>query len=330
MINNIIIPLTQWDSRWMNTIVVTSTIGRIGCTITALSILTGNSVHFDDPNAVNTICDFTNLNHKLGPNLIIWESIKKLQGVAGYERIWDNSHIDKIKKAIDDGHGVLIECENGAHWVACMKYGAGWDCVDPRTGQARILTIAECTGYCIVYLNKTTVISSGPSAVDATIARIQGMNYADEEDKRILVEEGYLKNDGNVVAKYLHIVEQQQAEGILKQMQQENIPPVFETEKNELVEAIDNLAEKKEVKPMSAEPVEPDNSGRPFGISKKLIMSVGSLIGLPVEYLALMQFLPEEITVQPEYVLPMIYSTAAVVIMYLIGQTIIDLKKLKQ
>ena len=238
MINNIKNPLTQWDGRWSNTIVVTNTIGRIGCTITALSMLTGNSTYFDDPNAVNTICDFTDVYHTSGPNLIIWVSIAKLQGVNGYKRIWDNSHTDEIKKAIDDGHGVLIECENKAHWVACMRYGAGWDCVDPRTGQARILEVGECTGYCIVYLKKPTVIL-GPSAIDATIARIQGLNYADANDKAILVE-AYQRNDGETVSKYLPKVERQQALGIIDS-QTPKVATIYDST-HEVASPLDGLA----------------------------------------------------------------------------------------
>ena len=81
------------------------------------------------------------------------------------------------------------------------------------------------------------------------------------------------------------------------------------------------------------EPVPQVDSGRPFGISKKLVATVAGLIGVPTQYMALIEFLPEEVVVtdafMSTYALPLLYCTAGVLSVYIISQAIIDWKKTK-
>ena len=82
-----------------------------------------------------------------------------------------------------------------------------------------------------------------------------------------------------------------------------------------------------------AQPVEEPDTGRPFGISKKLVATVAGLIGVPTQYMALIEFLPDEAVVtdafMSTYALPLLYCTAGVLSVYTISQAVIDYKKTK-
>ena len=153
---------SQLDPAWSNKLVVTNTIGRIGCTITSLAMLTSLTDYPVSPVDVVKQVRFTDANHPVSANLIIWESITNLQAVTGFERIRGNSHeiYVKVQQALSDGHGALLEVNGGAHWVACNQWGGGFDCIDPWGGKPRVVAWTEPTGFCIVYLNKKKVITA--------------------------------------------------------------------------------------------------------------------------------------------------------------------------
>jgi hypothetical protein len=73
-----------------------------------------------------------------------------------------------------------------------------------------------------------------------------------------------------------------------------------------------------------------NNQGRPFGISKKLIVSLLSAFGVPTTYLSLVEFLPEQVVIDPnimsQYALPVLGMITVIACVYIISQAIIDYK----
>lgn len=128
------IHLSQRDLRWAHVKMAPSnlTLGRFGCTTTALSMLSDYFGCFVDPKRmVDNNVKYT------AEGLIIWQSInfpnfkfeKRLFG-------WQMAEIDKSLK--DPNKAVILQVNNGAHWVVatCRIPGTKhYFIVDPWTGK---------------------------------------------------------------------------------------------------------------------------------------------------------------------------------------------------
>lgn len=136
--------LSQRDARWSaKTIGKTSlTLGRWGCTITCISMLSSFFDCFKDPATIaKTPGLFTD------QALIIWGGVKALfKGKLEHvKRIGGHGKAVCDRKAIDESllkfpeTAVILEVANFSHWVVAVgKYGNDYYVIDPLDGKKKL------------------------------------------------------------------------------------------------------------------------------------------------------------------------------------------------
>ncbi len=134
--------LSQQDPRWAGVTLGNSrfTIGRYGCTTTAISMLSDYFKCFQSPDAIaKTYAKYTL------DGLIIWDSIS-LSRMAFETRIRarDDKSIQQSLK--DPNRAVILNVNNGNHWVAAVSkvlLGNDYWVFDPWLGKK----VKACATY---------------------------------------------------------------------------------------------------------------------------------------------------------------------------------------
>lgn len=129
--------LSQQDPKWAEKLIGSSsmTIGRWGCTLTCISMITEEAGAWLRPDEIASHTDwFTDRNHPRGPGLIVWDNLK-LPGVKFEERIYEHDDI-AIRKAIADPKRFVMLEVNKVHWVLATKknFTGSYQIKDPWTG----------------------------------------------------------------------------------------------------------------------------------------------------------------------------------------------------
>lgn len=136
--------LSQRDARWATkTIGKTNlTLGRWGCTITCISMLSSFFGCYKSPDVIaKTPGLFTT------DGLILWGGIEKLFGgkLKHVVRIGMRGKPRLDRKRIDDSllkspkTAVILEVANYSHWVVCVgKYGNDYYVIDPFDGKKKL------------------------------------------------------------------------------------------------------------------------------------------------------------------------------------------------
>lgn len=141
--------LRQDDKRWStNKIGKTSlTLGRWGCTITCVSMLSSYYGCYKSPAELAAIPSLFSVEGK-----IIWSSIGK---IFDNKMKFDIRRYGMNRAAITSSlntsprTSVIAEVSNGSHWVVIVgTYGTDYLCVDPRDGQKKLVlkTYKNITG----------------------------------------------------------------------------------------------------------------------------------------------------------------------------------------
>lgn len=140
--------LLQKDPRWtMKKIGKTNlTIGRMGCTITCVSMVSDWFKCFKRPDELANLLSFT------ADGLLIWNSIEKELCFKLLKRFygWDLASIDDGIK--DDNKVSLLEVDN-SHWVLATKRifnSKHYMTVDPLGGLPATLKYKRVTGGAIL------------------------------------------------------------------------------------------------------------------------------------------------------------------------------------
>jgi len=125
--------LSQYDTRWkMTTIGNTKlTLGRYGCTVTCLSMLSDYFKSFQSPAVLAKNLQFTK------EGLIIWQSLATTLPFKLLKRFYD-WNISSIDSAIKDPKMACILQVNGFHWVVAVKripFTKHYIIVDPWGGK---------------------------------------------------------------------------------------------------------------------------------------------------------------------------------------------------
>ena len=128
--------LSQRDSRWAAEKLGTSyvTVGRYGCTITCLSMLSGYFKSFKTPRFLAKYLKYTR------DGLIIWSSMPYVLPFRLDKRLYRQDDIE-IKKSLDDPDKAVILQVDNFHWVVCLGVYrfAPWiyRIADPWTGKKK-------------------------------------------------------------------------------------------------------------------------------------------------------------------------------------------------
>lgn len=130
--------LSQRDPRWANEKLGTSyvTVGRYGCTITCLSMLSDFFGRFKTPRYLAKYLKYTK------DGLIIWGSMPAVLPFKLEKRLYRRDDAE-IKKSLKDPKKAVILQVDNYHWVVCLgTYRfAPWiyRCADPWTGKKQVL-----------------------------------------------------------------------------------------------------------------------------------------------------------------------------------------------
>lgn len=134
--------LSQRDKRWSWKPIgdTTSTIGRWGCTITAISMLSDYFKCFNDPAWMAKNLRFTS------EAKIIWKSVTEKLCFQFVYRYYKNDK-DAFNQALKDPKMACILEEKSRHWVTALRrLPMGYWVADPWTGSKRILFDSAVSG----------------------------------------------------------------------------------------------------------------------------------------------------------------------------------------
>ena len=325
--------LSQNDPRWakqilgFNAIESIYTIGGYGCTITCLAMVAGT-----DPltlnNQLKTVGGFVNGGY------YVWQSINQLYNI-NESQVQLSSHVERIKAEIRAGRVCILRTayNNQMHYVLAHQLdGEHVMIIDPMDGVVKYLgnsyrTFTSYTSYLTIDSNNNNnqdmELKNKMKEIITTDSRY------DEETRRMLLAAVDNGDMGYVLAfsgAYIRdeLKNQQYKQGEL-QIAYDNLVeissrPTFE---NYVAQQLP------EAQPAVIEEVQ-NNEGRPFGISKKLIVGLLSALGVPTTYLSLVEFLPEQVVIDPnmmtQYALPVLGMITIISCVYIISQAIIDYK----
>lgn len=146
--------LSQRDKRWATATIgkTALTVGRWGCTLTSLSMLSSFYGCFKTPaELAKTLGLFT------PGGLLIWGMVEKVFGgkIKFVYRYGQGDKVVRNDKAIRDSilgspkTSVILEVANHSHWVVAVGvYGNDYMCVDPIDGQKKLVlkTFGNITG----------------------------------------------------------------------------------------------------------------------------------------------------------------------------------------
>jgi ABC-type bacteriocin/lantibiotic exporter with double-glycine peptidase domain len=125
--------LSQRDARWSAEKIGKSliTIGRYGCTLTCLSMLSSYFGGYRTPAALARGLSFTS------GGLIIWSSMPKLLPFKLEKRLYSRND-DEIMKSLKDAKRAVILQVDGFHWVVALSkipFTKHYRIGDPWTGK---------------------------------------------------------------------------------------------------------------------------------------------------------------------------------------------------
>jgi len=137
--------LSQKDPRWIATCLGNTNlpIGKIGCTITDLSMLSNYFDQFKTPKELAQQLKFTS------EGLVIWSSLPEVLNFRLEKRLFalNNFEIDNSLK--DPNRAVILNIAFGTHWVTALRksyISRSYVCLDPLTGQKRNVYWNEIVG----------------------------------------------------------------------------------------------------------------------------------------------------------------------------------------
>ncbi|MHC1728055.1 MAG: hypothetical protein AB9866_18975 [Syntrophobacteraceae bacterium] len=134
--------LSQRDSRWAKETIGTSkiVIGRYGCTITCISMLSDYFKRYLTPLWMAKNLKFT------PDGLLLWQSINGKLPFNFVNRFYGRQSAT-IKECIADPDKACILQINGFHWVVAVKViPSGYRVIDPWTGNLTSITATQVTG----------------------------------------------------------------------------------------------------------------------------------------------------------------------------------------
>lgn len=120
---------SQRDPRWANKVIAPGyQIGKVGCTVTSISML---SFYFGDnltPDKIVDICKFTN------QGLVIWTSCNFTK-FAFERREYGRNEVNINQALKDPNRAVILNVAQGSHWVvATGHFGTLLKIADPWLG----------------------------------------------------------------------------------------------------------------------------------------------------------------------------------------------------
>ena len=137
--------LSQKDPRWIAICLGNTNlpIGKIGCTITDLSMLSDYFGQFKMPKELAQQLKFTS------EGLVIWSSLPEVLNFRLEKRLFalNNFEIDNSLKALN--RAVILNIAHGTHWVTALRksyISRSYVCLDPLTGQKRNIYWNEIVG----------------------------------------------------------------------------------------------------------------------------------------------------------------------------------------
>lgn len=148
-------PYSQQDQQWAGVKMngTTSTIGRYGCLVTALGIVTDTT-----PDKVN---DLLSKNHGYDNDLVLWSGVPKSLplDLISLPLAYDNTKVlDIIAREgfciVEVDFNGVIDTIADAHWVV---YIGNHQCIDPWDGRTKP-TVAYKISKKYVYLHKRSVV----------------------------------------------------------------------------------------------------------------------------------------------------------------------------
>lgn len=131
--------LSQRDPAWAALKLGASqlTIGRYGCTTTAMSMLTDYFGNYGSPAEIAAHKGwYTKPGEKPGPGLVKWTSLN-FKAMKFARRLYGHN-AGAIKASLQDPDGaVILEVANGSHWVVALGYDmlGRMKIADPWTGK---------------------------------------------------------------------------------------------------------------------------------------------------------------------------------------------------
>lgn len=141
--------LSQRDARWAKNKIGNTplTVGRWGCTLTCMSMLSSFFGCFRDPASLAADTKLFNAQ-----SLIIWSELARVfNGKMRFENRVYRRDDAAIKQSLLESpkKAVALEVANGSHWVVCVGvYGNDFYCVDPIDGKKKLVvrTFGNITG----------------------------------------------------------------------------------------------------------------------------------------------------------------------------------------
>ena len=142
------IHFSQRDWRWSWKRIGTSfsTIGQVGCTITCLSMITGQR-----PDVTNTF--LTKGGGYIYGNIINWTKLHDCLGLTfntrmnGYDNLQVLNAISQYGFCLVQVDAAPIGNPGGKHWVVFV---GNHQLLDPWTGTARSTSVYIPTGFCVI------------------------------------------------------------------------------------------------------------------------------------------------------------------------------------
>lgn len=138
--------LSQMFYGWHDILIgkTSETVGRKGCLITCISMITDYIGRYTNPGELATTLDF-NPDAKL-----IWDSVKKV-GLDFVYRFYSRDDI-KIKRAFNNPDQFVVLQVNNNHWVWLIGISGGYKVADPYYGDTPYLSKRryKITGFAIL------------------------------------------------------------------------------------------------------------------------------------------------------------------------------------
>ena len=139
--------LSQRDPIWANVHIGESnlTIGRFGCTIVSISMVTDRFNKWITPDSIATKQKFTK------DGLILWTKLN-LPTVSFIKRGYGRNDVEIVEAIQNPDKAVILEVEN-FHWVLCIGKSllGGYNIIDPWFGKPSTTRSYkdQVTGYAI-------------------------------------------------------------------------------------------------------------------------------------------------------------------------------------
>lgn len=144
--------ISQLDSRWRDDYLGRTNlrVGRWGCTVCCISMLTSYFGKFHAPNYLVKMLDFMEDREHYG--LLVWNSVERETNFALKERVW-GLDIKKFDEGCAKKDMATLLQVNGCHWVVAIKripLTNTYIIVDPLSGKKRLSNGYKITGGAVL------------------------------------------------------------------------------------------------------------------------------------------------------------------------------------